>query len=55
MKKKPFSDTHIRADIMEFLLWFSGLGTWRYLCENEGAIRGLTQKVKDLALLKAAV
>ena len=36
---------------VEFLLWFSGLRTWRSVYEDSGLIPDLTQWVKDLVLL----
>ena len=40
---------------MEFLLWFSRLRTQHSVCDDSGSIPGLTQWVKDLVLLQAAV
>ena len=39
----------------EFLLWLSRLRTQRSVHEDAGLIPGLTQRVKDLALLQAVV
>ena len=36
-------------------MWLNGLRTQHSVCENVGLIPGLTQRVKDLALLKAVV
>ena len=44
---------HIRIE--EFLLWLSGLKTQCDLHQDAGLIPGLTQWVKDLVLLQAAV
>ena len=38
----------------EFPLWLSGLRTQPCFCKDEGLVLGLTQWVKDLALLQAA-
>ena len=42
-----------KTSIQEFLLWFSGLRTQCFFCEDMGSILGLTQWVNGLVLPQA--
>ena len=52
--KKLFKLLKFLKSSLRVPLWLSGLRTWYCLCEDAGLIHGLTQWVKDLALLPAA-
>ena len=46
---------YLKSIVKEFSFWLIELGTHHSVCEDVGSIPGLTQWVKDLALLQAAV
>ena len=57
LREKPLHKTSegmSKTQLLEFLLWFSGLRTCCCLCEDEGLIPSFTQWVKDPALLQSA-
>ena len=43
----PYRFCLYKNKFVKFLLWLSGLRTWRCLCEDTGSIPGLGQWVKD--------
>ena len=48
-----WKNTYMRVEKIQLSLWLSGLRTQHSVHEDVGLIRGLTQWVKDLALLQA--
>ena len=49
------SEPSLKAQIVEFPLWLSGLRTRHSVCEDAVSIFGLAQQVKDSGLSRAVV